>query len=139
MLTIFGLRYFLVTPCGKWVILHQIGTNFPVPVLQPFFSPEEQNLPGLVVVGLAHLGEVEQPTNTHTNGLKYHSTCLKPIKKLFLLEIQVYSIIYVLKATYLYKNYNDISIWGKVMIKSGNSCENVVNFWFVLLFCNTMR
>ena len=46
---------------------------------------------------------------------------------------------YVLKATYLYKNYIDMSIWGKVMNKFGNSWENVVNFWFVLLFRNTMR
>ena len=46
---------------------------------------------------------------------------------------------YILKATYLYKNDIDMSIWGKVMNKSGNSWKNVVNFWFALLFSNTMR
>ena len=75
----------------------------------------------------------------HTKTLKYHSTCLKPIKKQFLIKIKVQSITYVRKATYLYKNDIDISIWGKVMNKSGNIWKYLVTIWFVLLFCNRVR
>ena len=46
---------------------------------------------------------------------------------------------YVLKATYLYKNNIDMSIWGKVMDKSGNNWENVAKFWLPLLFSNSIR